>query len=63
MTEKKQKKLKSWLIVYAAMVGAVIFASQSRAVAPRDLSALSPLTIDGEAPLLNVDSVVRRSDL
>ncbi len=62
MTDKK-KKLKSWLIVYATMVAAVVFTTQSGAVALLDQGTLSPVIIDGEAPLLNVDSVVRRSDL
>lgn len=63
MTDKKQKKSKSWLIVYAAMAAAVIFATQSDAVESPDRNALSPVMIDGEAPLLRVDSIVRRADL
>jgi hypothetical protein len=63
MAQKKRKKLKSWLIVYAVLCAAVIFTAQSRAVAPRDQTALSPVTVEGEGPLLYVDSVVRRSDL
>ncbi len=61
MTNKKKRK--SWLIVYAIMVAAVVFTTQSGAVAPLDQATLSPVIIDGKAPLLNVDSVVRRSDL
>lgn len=63
MTDKKHKKLKSWLIVYAAMFAAVIFATQSSAVTPGDQGALSPVIIDGRAPVLDIDSVTRRSDL
>ena len=63
MTDKKRKKLQSWLIVYAVMCVAVIFTTQSRAVAPPGQGALSPVTIEGEAPILTIDPVVRRSDL
>lgn len=63
MTDKKQKNFKSWLIVYAAMFAAVIFAAQSSAVASRDQGALSPVVIGGKAPILDIVSVTRRSDL
>jgi hypothetical protein len=63
MPNKKRKKLTSWLIVYGVLCAAVIFTTQSRAVAPRDQAALSPVTVEGEGPFLYVNSVVRRSDL
>ena len=63
MTQKKRKSLSSWLIVYALMSVAVIFATQSRALTPQDRGDLSPVKIDGVAPLLIVDPVVNRADL
>lgn len=63
MTDNKQKKRTSWLFVYAAMFVAVVFATQSGAKVPADRRALSPVIIDGNAPLLNVEAVVRRADL
>ncbi|MBT8068019.1 MAG: hypothetical protein KJO09_12330 [Gammaproteobacteria bacterium] len=63
MTQKKPKKLKSWLVVYAVMSAAVIFTTQSRALSPQDHGNLSPVMIDGPAPILTIDPVIRRSDL
>ena len=63
MTQKKRKTLKSWLIVYAVMTAAVIFATQSRALSPDDSGNLSPVMLDGAAPILTIDPVVRRADL
>ena len=63
MTDKKRKKLQSWLIVYAVMCVAVVFTTQSRALAPPGQGALSPVSVEGVAPVLNIDPIVRRSDL
>lgn len=63
MIDTKHKKLNSWLFVYATMIVAVVFATRSGAVAPHSEGALSPVVIDGEAPLLKVNPVVGRADL
>lgn len=63
MDARKRKKVTSWIFVYAALIAAVVFASQSGATAPRELSALSPVILGGDAPALRVESVVRRSDI
>lgn len=60
---KKTSRVASWIFVYAALIVAVVFASQSAETAPRDLSVVSPVVLGGAAPVLAVDSIVRRSDL
>ena len=63
MAGKQGKKLTSWVFVYAALVVAVVFASQSGTAAARDLATLSPVVLGGNAPALPIRAVVRRSDI
>lgn len=63
MNDKKRKKLKSWLIVYALMCAAVVFTAQSLAIPATGQRDLSPVTLEGEEPILNVETIVRRTDL
>lgn len=60
---KHSKRLKSWTYVYAALIIAVVFASQSGAQTTRDLGSVSPVAQGSAAPFLSVDPVVKRSDL
>lgn len=60
---KESKRLTSWIFVYAALIMAVIFASQSGAQTTPDLGSVSPVAQSDDAPFLNVEPIMNRSDL
>lgn len=63
MTGKRRKTFSSWIIIYSALIAAVVFAAQSGTVPSRSAGNLSPVMLGGESPALTVDSIVRRSDI
>lgn len=57
------KSIKSWIVVYAGFMAAIVFAEHGIAMAPSALNEWSPVTIQADAPALKIEPVVRRSDI
>ena len=63
MLRAGSKSNKSWIIVYAGFMAAIVFAEHGIAMTASELDELSPVLIQADAPALKIESVVRRSDI
>ncbi len=63
MNYRGRKRVASWLLVYVGFAAAVVFAAQTGSAAARNTASLSPVVLDGQAPALTIDSLMKRSDI
>jgi hypothetical protein len=57
------KTIKTWIVIYACFMAAIVFAESGTAMTLPEHGDLSPVLIETEAPALTIESVVRRSDI
>ena len=57
------KTIKSWIIIYAGFMAAIVVAENGIAQTLPEPGELSPVLIQADAPALKIESVVRRSDI
>jgi len=57
------KTIKSWIILYAGFMAAIVFAETGTAMTLPEPGDLSPVLMQADAPVLEIDAVVRRSDI
>ena len=57
------KTIKSWIIIYAGFMAAIVFAETGTAMTLPEPGDLSPVLMQAEAPVLKIEAVVRRSDI
>ena len=57
------KTIKSWIILYAGFMAAIVFAETGTAMTLPESGDLSPVLMQADAPVLEIEAVVRRSDI
>ena len=57
------KTIKSWIIIYAGFMAAIVFAETGTAMTLPEAGDLSPVLMQADAPVLKIEAVVRRSDI
>ena len=55
--------IKSWIIIYAGFMAAIVFAETGTAMTLPEPGDLSPVLMQADAPVLRIEAVVRRSDI
>ncbi len=63
MLREGAKSIKTWIVVYAGFMAAIVFAETGVAMPLQDVAALSPIILEADKPALSVESIVRRSDI
>ncbi len=63
MLREGSKSIKSWIVVYAGFMAAIVFAERGIAMTAPALDELSPVLIQADVPALKIESLVRRSDI
>ncbi len=63
MSQRGKKTFASWIFVYVGLLVAVVLVAQTGSAAPQNTANLSPVVIDGAAPALTIDSLIKRSDI
>ena len=57
------RTIRSWIVVYAGFMAAIVFAEQGMAMIVPGPGSVSPVLIGADAPIINVEPVVRRLDI
>ena len=55
--------IRSWIIIYAGFMAAIVFAEHGMAMTFPGPEAVSPVIIGADAPIIRIDPVVRRLDI
>jgi len=57
------RSIRSWIVVYAGFIAAIVFAESGVAMTFPEPEAVSPVLISADRPSINVETLVRRSDI
>lgn len=63
IVRKAQTSVRSWMFIYLSLVASILFADQAELQDTRKPATVAPVVITGAAPILSIDSLVRRSDI
>ncbi|MGB5511792.1 MAG: hypothetical protein WBM87_08805 [Woeseiaceae bacterium] len=57
------KTIKTWIVIYAGFMAAIVFAENGTAMTLPEPADVSPVVMQAAAPVLKIEAVVRRSDI
>ncbi|MGB5626883.1 MAG: hypothetical protein WBM61_14180 [Woeseiaceae bacterium] len=63
IVRKARTSARSWMFIYLSLIASIVFADQADFHDVREPASIAPVVTSGAAPILSIDTFVRRSDI